>query len=510
MRSEERPASGKEVSNHMKKTYGVCIGMLAMGLAVLGAPAGRAQSRMAANDASGASAESASNASATPAASSPADLDRRIEALESELSELRTELAAKKTVEQDAAAAPAPAAAATPAPAAAAAPQDKPADKVTVASLLGPTSVSGFVDAYYQANFNHPSSQTTGLRSFDFRDKSINLNMAELILDKAPDATAGAAGRTGYHVSLGFGDAMTAIDASERLGSGSGNNNPGYDQYLKEAYFSYLAPVGKGLQIDVGKFVTPMGAEVIESKDNWNYSRGILFSYAIPYFHFGARAKYTFNDKYSVTGFVLNGWNNVADNNTGKTYGFSFNSNPTKKVSYYVNYLAGAELPTGFFGVDSFGTTVNVNKIWRQTWDAVVTYNPTAKWSFIANFDYGRGDRASFDNETDTFSPVVYWTGGAAYAKYTLDDKDYVAARYEYYDDHDGYTTVAPAHTHFNEVTATYQRTIASYLLARIEYRRDMASMPYFPISTPAFAPVKYQNTASLGLIFLFDSRNAK
>ena len=34
----------------------------------------------------------------------------------------------------------------------------------------------------------------------------------------------------------------------------------GFDQYLKEAYFSYLAPVGKGLQVDVGKFVTPHGA----------------------------------------------------------------------------------------------------------------------------------------------------------------------------------------------------------------------------------------------------------
>src|SRR5258708_30516621 len=96
----------------------------------------------------------------------------------------------------------------------------------------------------------------------------------------------------------------------------------GFTQYLKEDYFSYLAPVGSGLQVDVGKFVTPMGAEVIESKDNWNYSRGLLFSYAIPYYHFGVRAKYTFNPKYNVTGFIVNGWNNVVDNNTGKTYGF--------------------------------------------------------------------------------------------------------------------------------------------------------------------------------------------
>src|SRR5882672_9285661 len=125
----------------MKKTYGVCVGMLAMGLAVLGAPAGRAQSRMAADEAGSGSVPSTTSttsASATPAASSPADLDRRIEALETELSELRTALAAKKEAETAAATA----VVATPAPAA----QDaaKPMEKVTVAGLFGPTSISGF------------------------------------------------------------------------------------------------------------------------------------------------------------------------------------------------------------------------------------------------------------------------------------------------------------------------------------------------------------------------------
>jgi len=35
--------------------------------------------------------------------------------------------------------------------------------------------------------------------------------------------------------------------------------------------------------MDLGKFVTSAGAEVIEAKDNWNYSRSLLFVNAIPY-----------------------------------------------------------------------------------------------------------------------------------------------------------------------------------------------------------------------------------
>ena len=98
-----------------------------------------------------------------------------------------------------------------------------------------------------------------------------------------------------------------------------------------------MAPIGKGLQIDVGKFVTPAGAEVIETNQNWNYSRSLLFYDAIPYYHFGARAKYTFNDKWSITGYATNGWNNVVTTNTGKTGGFSLAWNATKKITLTEN-----------------------------------------------------------------------------------------------------------------------------------------------------------------------------
>ena len=46
------------------------------------------------------------------------------------------------------------------------------------------------------------------------------------------------------------------------------------------------------------------GAEVIENKDNLNYSRGLLFALAIPYYHMGARVGYAFSDKVSLTGYL--------------------------------------------------------------------------------------------------------------------------------------------------------------------------------------------------------------
>jgi len=135
-----------------------------------------------------------------------------------------------------------------------------------------------------------------------------------------------------------------------------------------------------------------------------------------------------------------------------------------------------------------------------------VTYSPTAKLSLMANFDYGHGDRAT----ADLTVPPVYWTGGAVYAKYALTANDYVAARYEYFEDHDGFMTATGIpRLHFNEITATYQRTLANHLLTRFEYRRDMSQFPVYNLSTFPTG-INHQDTVALGLIFLFDSREAK
>ncbi|MGB9105528.1 MAG: porin [Terriglobales bacterium] len=398
-----------------------------------------------------------------------AELMQQFRDLQKEVVSLRAEVAALKQQKS------APAAATeTPAPP----PQTAAVSTASpsAAALLGGASFSGFVDTYYGYNFNQPKSQTNTLRSFDGPSNQFALNLIELNLDKPPDPTNS---RLGYHIGLGFGQAMNVVNSTDPAGLG-------FAQYLKEAYISYLAPVGKGLQMDIGKFVTPHGAEVIETKDDFNYSRGLLFSYAIPYYHYGLRAKYSFNDKYSVTGFVVNGWNDIYDNNTGKTYGVTFGWNPTKKISIAQGYMFGPEM-------------AGTNAHWRQLSDTVVTYSPTGKLTTMLNFDYGRGDRV-----TGIPTPV-FWTGIAGYVKYAFNDLYAVATRYEYYDDHDGFTTGTAQHP--NEFTGTFQRIVAHHLITRLEFRRDFSNRPVF---TKGTTPVMGQNTMAAGLVYSFDSRETK
>jgi len=411
-------------------------------------------------------------------------MTQRMQELEKQVAELKAALAAMKPPPAPEAAPATPAATAAVATAAPTAPAP-----ITITSLLGSTTLSGFVDGYYGANFNHPASHTNQYRNFDIGTNQFGLNLIELIVDKAPDA---ATSRLGYHVALGFGQAMNTVNSVENHDTSGATS---FDQYLKEAYASYLFKMGKGLQVDAGKFVTPAGAEVIEAKDNWNYSRSLLFAYAIPYYHYGLRAKYTFNDKFALTGYVMNGWNAVVDNNSGKTIGASAAWTPNKKVGVIETYIGGPE-----------GT--NNNGDWRHLSDTVVTYNPTAKLSLMANGDYGRGDRIF--NPNTLFNTTAWWAGVAGYVKYAVTPVINAAVRYEYFDDHNGFATAvappfAPVGTeqHFHEFTGTLERTVASHLITRLEFRRDMSNLATFQ-KGQGFD--KNQNTITGGLILTFDT----
>ena len=407
----------------------------------------------------------------------PAEVSKRVDDLQKEIERLQSELLTlKKQVSESSApsAAPTPSlpTSSSPDPTAATPAAPSPPAAGWPASL----NLKAFVDGYYNYNFNQPRPRVSSLRAFDGPSNQFALNLIELTLAKSPDATNS---RLGFNLTLGYGNAMNVVNSTDPGGLG-------FAQYLKEAYFSYLAPVGKGLLVDFGKFVTQHGAEVIESKDNWNYSRGLLFTYAIPFYHFGLRAKYAFSDKYQVTGYLVNGWNNIVENNTGKTLGVQVGWNPTKKLAVVQNYMLGPEQPAN-------------NQNLRQLTDTVVTYSPTTRLSLMLNYDYGRGDRIA------GLPRPVWWSGVAGYARYAFSSRYAVATRYEYYDDHDGFTTGAAQQ--LNEFTGTFERLIAGHLITRLEFRRDISDQPSF---LKGNLPVTGQNTMAGGLIFVFDSQETK
>ena len=101
---------------------------------------------------------------------------------------------------------------------------------------------------------------------------------------------------------------------------------------LQQAFVSYIAPVGSGLRFDAGKFVTHMGYELIEGYDGYNdnYSRSLLFNYAIPLTHTGIKASYSPTARVSLMAMVVNGWDHALDNNASKSIGAQLVLKPTR------------------------------------------------------------------------------------------------------------------------------------------------------------------------------------
>ena len=339
-----------------------------------------------------------------------------------------------------------------------------------VLSFFRGTELFGTADVYYAYSANEPETGSPiPLRVFDGSHNQLSLALAEVGLSKP----ASADNRVGFRFDLDFGPVADAVNAFE----------PGGDTFrnVQQAYISYLAPVGNGLTIDFGRWVTQHGAEVIEAKDNWNYSRSILFGYAIPFYHSGVRLTYAANDKVSVGGTLSNGWNNSTENNSAKTFSVFAAIKATPELTIVQNYMAGPEQP---------GNPDD----WRHLYDATVTYAADDTLSFMGNVDYAHDTIEGAD---------VSWWGVGLYARKQVNPHVAVIPRFEYYDDTEGGFTTGAAQK-VKEVTLTAEVKHTQGLVMRIEYRGDWSDVDYF---VKDGRPKDNQHTFVIGWIFGFSTR---
>jgi hypothetical protein len=302
------------------------------------------------------------------------------------------------------------------------------------------TDFSFLLDGYVDANFNHPDSTFNQLHNFDYRANNAHINMGKITIDHAPAPV-------GFHLDVGFGQSFDMIHSTDRA--------PEAFKYFEQAYVSFKPKAFHGVQVDAGEFVTSAGAEVIETNANFNYTRSLLFALAIPYYHFGFRT--TVPIGHFTGGFqVVQGWNNIYDNNSGKTFGFT-GAYAWKKVTWSNVYYVGPE---------KTGTTKGL----RNLYDTTVAVNQNDNLSYYVNFDYGR------DKNID--AGAAQWTGMAGAARYGFKKKYAVAGRLEFFDDMDGFET--GANQTVKEFTITGEYKPASWLLTQLEFRHDWSDQPYF------------------------------
>ena len=320
-------------------------------------------------------------------------------------------------------------------------------------------------DVYGDLNFNHPLSDYNQLYNFNDKADNAHLSFAKVAFEKA-------SGVLGFRVDAGVGRTVDVISA--------GDDAPRGFRYLEQMFVEFRPPKAHGLQIDFGKFVTSAGAEVIESNSNWNYSRSLLFAWAIPYYHFGARATIPVTKTFTTGIQLVNGWNSLGVNNGMKTVGLVGNFT-LKKGTWSNSYYTGPQQAGP--GINSY----------RQVLDSVLVLNPNAKSSVYLNFDWGSDKLKSFPRST--------WVGFGGAARFQVSNRFALAPRLEVFDDRQGFSTGTKQTV--KEFTLTGEMKIKEGLLSRLEYRRDMSDQPFFDRGTGVMV-ARNQSTISLALIAFF------
>jgi hypothetical protein len=193
------------------------------------------------------------------------------------------------------------------------------------------------------------------------------------------------------------------------------------DEYLaqvEQAFMSYSLPSGPVFSF--GKFNAPIGFELLDPPDMYQYSHALVFDYGIPTNLVGASVSDDLGRGFDAVLHVSNGWD--ADAMTGGNVTWGGRLGYSKGgFAGGVSGLAGKEAPEG---ADAFR---------RSVVDVDLSYE-NDRWIFGGEFNVGRVTQLSGAGEVDRD-----WVGLLVMAHAKLNEWAGLTLRYGSFDDQDGW-----------------------------------------------------------------------
>ncbi len=285
----------------------------------------------------------------------------------------------------------------------------------------------GFIEAYYQIESVDPDEGVGNAiftKIYEREENSFTLDKIELWASKEPTEES----PFGFFFSSWFGEIATRLSPDPFPGVGTIGRADDDDFTIYQAYASWKAPIGKGLDIKFGRHVTWLGYEVEESHWNAIWSRSLLFTFAEPGVHNGLILSYPVSDNLSVSAYFNNGFGPVAgmfvDNNEAKSFGYQFAYDFKAPLlgdsTLVVNGIHGAELDAN-----------NHDK--RHTWDIWYEFTIGDRITSGTDFGFGTEQGTHFRNGHN----AKFW-GISQVFKTELTDWLEWGLRGEYFWDQDG------------------------------------------------------------------------
>jgi hypothetical protein len=247
------------------------------------------------------------------------------------------------------------------------------AEDITIGEGKNPIKINGYLDLYYTYNFNQPAPVTpptatnpnmpapqNQYRVFDIYHDDINLALAEITLQKKQDEVS-------VFLALDFGHNADVLSPNDNV-----------SKHVTQAYLTYQPHELPRLTLTAGKMLTHMGFEVPRAKDNWNYSRSLLFGFAFPFWQTGIGAKYSFlKETLFISAFLYNNTQGLYTTNRSKAFGAQINWKPLSNLDFFYNLLSGPE-------ADNEGTTRQ-----RYVHEVIGKWQINEQWAIAGDAAFG-------------------------------------------------------------------------------------------------------------------------
>lgn len=345
-------------------------------------------------------------------------------------------------------------------------------------------NIGGFLDTSYTWSSNRPKrpANISG-RYFDKDHNKLVFNYFHVALEK-PEKDWGI----GFRLSGDFGRGGELLREATLWGTRL-QDEPSAE--LREAFLTTTIPIGAGIGVKGGLFVTTLGTEILPNPGayNDNISRSFLFNFSIPLRHLGMLFSYPVHKVFSLNGGVVTGWDNPRDNNGQPSVLGGFSFTPLEIFSLASNAIYGPEQRHN-----------SGNK--RFTMSHVATIKPFDPLALIVEYVYGHEENASLGGTRD-----AKWQGLAGIVSYGWTDRFSTALRGEFFNDRDGARLGGNfAGTHANvsvaELTLTGAYKFTKMFLGRLEVRQDWSDERFF--KKRATSADKNQTTFAGQLIYTY------
>lgn len=239
------------------------------------------------------------------------------------------------------------------------------------------------------------------------------------------------------------------------------------DEILEQGYVTYAAQIAdKSIDFTFGKFNIPMGFELLDPVDMYQYSHSLIFNYGIPTNVTGAMLSSNLTEMLDLSLYYVNGWDNNSDNNNSKTVGGRFGITPAEGINIGLSAISGKEQDAGSGNEDDT----------RTVFDIDFTITAIDKLTIGGEFNTGEEDNQGVAGRD------AEWTAYMLMVNYELTDVCSFTLRYDNFDDEDGTRLGAVEEREVYTIAALHSLGDGAGVL--FEYRIDDSDQKVFNSNT--------------------------